>query len=132
MRSKQVAAGAAALSLMLVAPVMPGDAVGAALTRASEPSLRLYVTPRLTRAPATVRIHAFVAPDADNRELEFVVESSAYFRSSAIQLSGADAPRVHAVEFRSIPVGTHDVRVVLTGRARAVQAVEHDRVAVFE
>jgi hypothetical protein len=113
--------------------VKPADATGAAgPAPASDRPLRQHVTPHFTRAPAVVRIVAFVEPGADNRQLEFILESSEYYRSSVIELSGEDAPRVHGVEFRSVPVGTHDVRVELTGRAGAVRAVERDRIAVFE
>ena len=132
MASMKVAA-AAMLLLMLDSAGVPADArAAAAPAPASERRLRLHVTPHFTRAPAIVRIQAFVEPGADNRRLEFVVESSEYYRSSVIELSGADAPRVHGVEFRSIPVGTHEIRVVLWGRADATRAIERDRVAVFE
>jgi hypothetical protein len=127
------AAAGIMLFLSLVSARTPADAIAAAGRRpAPEPSLRLWVTPRFTRAPAVVRIQAFVEPVPDNRRLEFVIESSEYYRSSVIELSGADAPRVHGVEFRAIPAGTHDVRVVLTGRAGGARAVEHDRIAVSE
>jgi hypothetical protein len=125
-----VAIGAATLWLIGVAAA---GAVGAADPAAgAEQPVRLVVAPRFARAPAVVRIHAFVEPGADNRQLEVILESSDYYRSSAIEMSGADAPRGHDVEFRGVPVGTHDVRVVLSGPGGSVRAVAHDRVAVVE
>lgn len=128
---------AAAAAMLLVASLAPaetrGDGAGAAgPPAASATLLRVSVSPHFGRAPAVVRIEAFVEPGAGNRALEFVVDSSSYFSSSTIELRGADAPRVHRVELRSIPGGTHDIVVRLTGSSGDVRAVVHDRVVVYE
>jgi hypothetical protein len=95
-------------------------------------SLRAKVTPRYTRAPATMRIEVSVEPAVDNQALEFVVDSPLYYRSSTIELGGEHAPRVHTVQFRAIPAGAYHVRVALTGAGGSVRAILHDQVTVYE
>jgi hypothetical protein len=94
--------------------------------------LRLLVYPRVSRAPAIVRIQARVEPAEGNRALEIIIDSDDYYRSSTIELEGAEAPRVHSVEFRHVPVGVHEIRLVLTGATGAVRATVHDRVLILE
>jgi hypothetical protein len=91
-----------------------------------------YVFPRVGQAPAVVRIQALVEPADENRQLEFVVDSDAYYSSSTVELSGAGSARVHTVEFRSIPGGAYDVRVVLRGGGGEVRAVSNDRVVIID
>jgi hypothetical protein len=129
-RSCAVALVAAALApAALVAHTVPHAA------RAQEgPDQRLYVqvSPSVALAPAPVRIRAFVEPAAENRELEFVVDSAWYYRSSTIELSGASAARAYRVEFPQVPAGTHDVRVVLRDDGGEVRAMMHHRVTLLE
>ena len=94
--------------------------------------LQMQVSPSVALAPAPVRIRAFVEPSAENRELEFVVDSAWYYRSSTIQLSGARAARAYRVEFPAVPAGTHDVRVVLRDDGGEVRAMLHHRVTLLE
>ena len=35
-------------------------------------------------------------------------DSDDYFRSSAIELDGANEKRLHSVEFKNLPAGTYD------------------------
>lgn len=93
---------------------------------------RAKVYPRYTKAPATMRIEVSVEPAAGNRTLEFVIDSPGYYRSSTIALGGERAPRLHAVQFRSIPAGAYHVRVSLTGAGGGVRAILHDQVTVYE
>ena len=88
---------------------------------ANEP-LTMAISPAQSFAPANLTIRVHVEPDADNRALEVVAESDDYYRSSRIQLDGADAPRTISVEIRDLPGGDYDVRGALvdsTGRKRA-------------
>ena len=100
----------------------------------SVPDHRLFVqvSPSVALAPAPVRIRALVEPSAENRELEFVVDSAWYYRSSTIELSGARAARAYRVEFPQVPAGTHDVRVVLRDDGGEVRAMMHHRVTLLE
>ena len=94
--------------------------------------LQVQVSPSVALAPAPVRIRAFVEPSANNRELEFVIDSVWYYRSSTIELSGARAARAYRVEFPSVPAGTHDVRVLLKDDAGEVRAMLHHRVTLLD
>jgi hypothetical protein len=85
--------------------------------------LRIAVTPVQSYAPSNVFIRARVVPNAENRALEIVAESEAFYRSSQIQLEGENAPATIMVQFRSLPGGDYRVHGILTdgrGRQRAV------------
>jgi len=99
-------------------------AASAAAPAGSE-KLQSRVWPAFTQAPASVRIEALVEPNADNRELEIVVDSGDYYRSSIIALDGADAPRFFSVQYRSMPAGVYEVQVGLRGPSGALIALEH-------
>jgi hypothetical protein len=93
----------------------------AALLLAANP-LTMTVSPVQSFAPTNITIRVRVEPDADNRALEVVAESGEYYRSSLVQLDGADAPRTTSLELRNVPGGSYDVRCVLfnaAGRQRA-------------
>ena len=79
-----------------------------------------------------MRIEVSVEPARDNRALEFEIDSAHYYRSSTIELGGEHAPRLHSVQFRSIPAGAYQVRVALTGAGGRVRAILHDHVTVYE
>ena len=73
-------------------------------------------------APTDLTIRVQVEPNGDNRALEVVAESGEYYRSSRIQLDGADAPRTISLEIRNLPGGDYEVRGALidgAGRERA-------------
>jgi hypothetical protein len=72
-------------------------------------TLRLSVTPKVTTAPATVKVIALIDRNAGNRELVVEADSGEYFRSSAIQLDGADAAISYEVWFRSLPPGEYAI-----------------------
>jgi hypothetical protein len=133
-----IRASAAALLVAVLAPgpVFPNPGSGDVRTRqgeaASEQPLRARVSPYVAFAPAPVRIEAIVDPAEENRELEIVVDSDTYYRSSTIELSGAHAARTHRVEFPAVPAGTHDVVVVLRDRAGDVRVKLHHRVRLLE
>jgi hypothetical protein len=89
--------------------------------------LAIVVSPHQSFAPASLVVRVHVAPDVANRALEVVAESDDYFRSSRVQLDGDGAPATSMLEFRSLPSGNYEVRVILidsTGRQRA-SAREH-------
>jgi hypothetical protein len=97
---------------------------------AREERLRVHVYPSFAQAPALVRIQAMIAPAAENRVLEFVADSGNYYRSSTIELSGAESPRAYTVEFRSVPEGVYQVQVVLRDGDSRVRATLYYRVVV--
>ena len=79
---------------------------------ANEP-LTMNVSPLQSFAPTNLTIRLQVEPDAGNRALEVIADSGEYYRSSRIQLDGADAPRTISLEIRNLPGGDYDVRGAL-------------------
>ena len=89
---------------------------------AHEP-LTMAVSPLQSFAPTILTIRVHVEPDTANRAFAVRAESGEYYRSSRIQLDGADAPRTFSLEIRNVPGGAYDVRgsvIDSSGRERAV------------
>jgi hypothetical protein len=126
--------GVAAMFLATLGHIcaLPAAPRAEAAVRASQEPLRAHIYPRIARAPARLTIQALVEPADENRALRIVVDSATYYRSSTIPLSGAQAARFHAVEFRFVPVGTHDIVVSVLDTDGAVRAVVNDRVVIVE
>jgi hypothetical protein len=122
----------ACATALLVAAIAPSVNAAQAGGSPKDQPLRAQVSPSYAFAPSTVRIRAFVLPDAENRELEIVVDSASYYRSSTIELSGAQAARAYDVVFVSVPAGLHEVRVVLKVSGGEVRAILYHRVTLFE
>jgi hypothetical protein len=81
---------------------------------ASKP-LTARASPVFGLGPADVVIHAFIEPDARNRSVSFVVESSSFYSSSTVEVPGDRAARARDVRFRMLPAGSYEVRVTLVG-----------------
>jgi hypothetical protein len=114
-RNRKVAGmkGYGLLAGVLLLGAIPGQA-GSAVT--------LRVSPTMAFAPADLLIRASVGVNPANRKLEVVAESNDYYRSSEIQLDGADAARTSLVAFRSVPGGDYTVRVIVRGSRGEVLA----------
>jgi hypothetical protein len=80
---------------------------------AAETRLRIEVSPRISSAPAVVRIRAIVAPDAANRALHIVADSGSFYRSSMVPLDGANAAQVTETTLKNLPGGEYEVTVAL-------------------
>jgi hypothetical protein len=80
---------------------------------AGDTRLRIEVVPRIAVAPATIRVRAIVEPNADNRSLQIAADSGDFFRSSMMDMSGADAALITETTIKDLPVGQYDVSVVL-------------------
>jgi hypothetical protein len=96
--------------------------IPSAVSVAAANPLTMTVSPVQSFAPTILIVRVQVDPNADNRELEVVVESAAYYRRSRLQLEGASAPRTTSLEIRNLRSGNYEVRGVLidyTGRPRA-------------
>ncbi len=87
--------------------------VSVASGHATEDRLRIDVSPRMSVAPAVIRIRAIVTPDATNRALQIVAESGSYYRSSMVPLDGANAAAITEMTLKNLPGGDYDVMVVL-------------------
>jgi len=93
--------------------------------------LTMVVAPVQSFAPTNLTIRVHVEPDADNRTLEVVAESGEYYRSSRIQLDGADAPRTISLEIRNLPGGDYDVRSALINRVGRERAAVRTQIVVL-
>jgi hypothetical protein len=85
----------------------------AASGSAADGRLRIEVSPRISQAPAQVRIRAIVTPSTENRGLRVVADSGEFFRSSYLPLEGADAAPVTDTSFKNLPGGEYEVTVTL-------------------
>ena len=97
-----------ALTLVAVTAIL-----GATPGNAAESRLRIEVTPRISQAPAQVRIRAIVTPSVENRGLRVVADSGEFFRNSYLPLDGADAAPITDTRFKNLPGGEYEVSVTL-------------------
>ena len=100
----------AALTLLAATPLEAGE------------RLAMRLSPMHAFEPATVVVTATVERDAQNRAMEIEAESTDFYRSSLVPLEGENAPRITTVEFRGLPGGKYEMRLILVGsdgRARA-------------
>ncbi len=97
---------AAATVLLTAAPSPP------VIVHASE-KLELHVTPTVSLAPASVVVKAIVEHDANNRELEIVADSTAFYRRTVVELDGDHAPRTTELRLIDIPGGEYEVTATL-------------------
>jgi methionine-rich copper-binding protein CopC len=104
-------------------------AIGASTGHASDNDTRLEVSPRVSAAPATLNVRAFVAPEAGNRAIQIVADSGSFYRSSLIQLEGADAASVTETTIKNLPGGEYTVVLVLHG-ADGKRTIDRRRVVV--
>ena len=77
--------------------------------------LAMRVSPSAAFEPAVLTVRTVIEADTDNRALEIVTQSADFYRSSSIQLDGANAPRLNVFEFKNLPTGIYDVMSVLVG-----------------
>jgi len=87
--------------------------LGATPGNAADSRLRIEVTPRISQAPAQVRIRAIVTPSVENRGLRVVADSGEFFRSSYLPLDGANAAPITDTSFKNLPGGAYEVSVTL-------------------
>ena len=80
-----------------------------------EESLRMQVSPTMSRAPALLTVRINVEAAADNRLLQVVAESADFYRSSQVQLEGKGSMPLQVFEFRNLPTGLYYVTGVLVG-----------------
>jgi hypothetical protein len=98
--------------ITLAALTLLGLITASGATSATE-KLSLRVTPNVSSAPSTVIVKATVAKNSGNRWLHIEAESGAFYRSSAIQLEGDNAPVVTEIHLKNLPGGEYTVSAVL-------------------
>ncbi len=93
--------------------------------------LTMKASPEISFAPANVHVRAIIEADAQNRAVTVVADSENFYRSSEIQLEGDQAPRTTTFEFRSLPPGIYEVKVMLIGADGKPRALARQQVNVM-
>jgi hypothetical protein len=88
--------------------------VGTSTLDGREP-IRMRVSPMVAMAPGFLTVRVNIEAAAENRTLQVVAESPDFYRSSQIQLNGAQAAPIAVFEFRNLPSGFYQVTGVLSG-----------------
>ena len=86
----------------------------ATLGAAGEP-VSVRVNPSVAIAPTMLAISVNVAPQAENRALEIVVDSSDFYRLSRVQLEGDKGPVMNTLKIDSVPAGDYIVTATVIG-----------------
>ena len=77
--------------------------------------LRMQVSPAVSRAPAVLTVRVAVEAAPENRALEIVAESGDFYRSTQLQIDGAQGAAVNEVQFRDVPPGFYQITGILVG-----------------
>lgn len=104
--------------------------LGAVPGSAAESRLRIEVSPRISQAPAQVRIRVIVTPSAANRGLRITADSGDFFRSSYLALDGADAALITETSFKNLPGGEYEVTVTLVDSEGHTATVDRRTITV--
>jgi len=78
-------------------------------------ALRMQVSPAVQRAPAMLTVRVMIESSADNRLLQVVAESESFYRSSEVEIDGANSSPLRVFQFRGLPTGRYEVTSVLVG-----------------
>jgi hypothetical protein len=78
-------------------------------------ALQMHVSPAVQRAPAMLTVRVMVESSSENRLLQIVAESESFYRSSEVEIDGADSSPLRIFQFRGLPTGRYEVTGVLVG-----------------
>ena len=104
-------------------------ALGTTALRAQD-VVELRLRGRYYSEPATVRITVAVEPNALNRTLVVEADGEFLFRSSAVELDGANGRRLHTLEFKNLPRGYYTVRAEVHSAGERVRGAAEDVLVV--
>jgi hypothetical protein len=92
--------------------------------------LTMRVSPTQAFAPVNLWVRVQIEPNADNRVLLIVADSSAFYRSSQIQLEGDRAPKTFSIEYPNVPGGEYEVTCMLVNGMGRERATVHETARV--
>jgi hypothetical protein len=78
-------------------------------------ALRMQVSPAIQRAPAMLTVRVMIESSEENRLLRVVAEAPTFYRSSEVEIDGANASPLRVFQFRGLPTGRYEVTGVLVG-----------------
>lgn len=100
--------------------------MGAASLTSKPVTLTVY--PRISSAPATLRLSLHIPRDAENRGVSVVADGTDFLRTTEIELEGTDAATVIPFTWYGVPAGNYAV----TARLRGTHGfVSSDRVEII-
>jgi hypothetical protein len=97
---------------------------------AAADAVTVSVSPSVAQEPAQITVRVTVEPNPDNRALEVTTESTDFFRKSHRQLDGDRASRTSLFEYRGLPAGDYDVRVVVIDEEGSEQAIANAKLTI--
>jgi len=103
----------------LVALIVLSGALGTSMDAVKVEPLIATVSPAITVSRGSTWLKMFVERNDQNRMLTWEVDGPTYYRSSVIQLDGAESPRSFQVLVRDLPQGEFEVRAVLSRSDRS-------------
>jgi hypothetical protein len=101
-------------------------------TPRGDEALTVSIRPHVSFAPGGVLVRAIVAPDPENRAIEFSADSAEYFRSSTLPLVGERAEITLRFRFSGLPRGNYRITVRLMGSEDEVRASVEQRIVIVE
>ena len=85
----------------------------AGATISADEAISIAVRPSVTNYGGSAQLKVLVARDEKNRGLSWEIDGPGYYRSSAIDLEGASAPRAYTFLVRNLPGGEFEVRATV-------------------
>ena len=77
---------------------------------AAKDNVEIRLNGRFFSEPATVQLVVAVEPNAQNRTLRVEADGDNMYRSTEMELAGANEKRLHTVEFKNLPAGGYTLR----------------------
>jgi hypothetical protein len=110
--------------LVLVSGVLSGS-----MHLSADEAISITVRPSVATARGTAQLKVLIAPNEKNRQLIWEADGPNYYRSSAIELEGASAPRSYFFTVKDLAEGSLEVRATIR-RNDDSRAMDRRRIVV--